>query len=692
MTGLLRKWGLGVELDFNGDRAQARMTRTARAVVALKQGYEQLGKAAGGIAAGLGKIGMAMAPLGLGFGYLASQASSLAADLEGQQLTMRVLLGDNEKAAALMGKIRDYAAATPFAEGDLIEGSKRLLRLTGSNVDANMDLLKLVSTMSALNPGKSVVDATEAVLDATSGGGFERMKEFGITMRADDFKAAGQAGGKEWGDAIVASLQQRMTDVTHGVDIVGELSRTFSGRLSTLKDAASNVLREVGIAINAEVGPMLEGWTTGISSMVPVFKGAALELIGIVKGLVARAQPYLEVARSLWEAMGTKGQQSLVLVAMGVSGLVAALAPLAGVVGVIGLVGSGLVTVGGALLELAVPEALAVIAGIGLALGWLAGAAFVLFEVFKRDGEGPLGFLIRLGSAVQTFLIDRFEVAKTLVAAFAAGFGDSFGGVGAAIERIKPPILDLWDRLSKLFGFMQGGAGESADTWAFVGEVLGYVANVLVDKIAAGIELVVAVVDVLTTTFGPLILAVFKFMDGLIGLVTGSKSAGDAISQMIGAVVYMIVGLINGAFSLVLGAIEIVLRQVAMLITGLPGGKALLDATGGLGADALAGARQSFSDDVTAAIGRIGEASTAREGAKAASTNVTVNPGETTVQANVTTSVQVDSKEVARANGKAAVKAGQRQGRELPHHQAGRVLRGNGTVTPLRPYEILPTT
>lgn len=694
MTGLLRKWGLGVELLFDAGRSMVQMTRATKAVAALKTGYEALGTSASRARDGLAKIGLGLAPLGIGFGVLAHQASGLAATLEGQQLTMRVLLGSQEKAAQLMAQIRDYAAATPFEQGDLIDGSKRLLKLTGDNVDANMDLLKLVSQMAALNPDRSFGDAAEALIDAAAGTGFERIKEmsFFTGMGAEDFKHLGKPGGKAWADGVIASFRQQVQDKLKGGDLVAELGQTFTGRMSTLVDSFNNALLPVGEALNKQLGPLLPEFGAKIAAFTPVLVGAAERLIGIVQGLAVEARPYLDMLAALWDRLGAGGQENMVLAVMAVGALVAALAPLGGAAAALGLVVSGIASLVSAIAPLIGPEALAVLGGIVAALGAVAAAAFLVFEVFKRDGEGPLDFLIRVGSAVQDFLISRFERAQVLAQAAGAAFMQSFGGVQGAIEQVRPPIMALWDRLAGLFGFMQGGAGEQVDTWRMIGTVLGVVADLLVNQVAKGIEFVTAVVDVLTTTFGPLVLAVWSFMDGLLGLVTGSMDAQDAIDKMLASVVSIVIATINAVFSLLLGAVELILRQIAMMIVSLPGGKALLDASGNLGADALAGARQSFSDMITEAVGNVAQAGTTREGerAKASSPTVNVAAGDTTVQANVTTEVKVNDREIARAAGAAQVKAGQRQGKHLPSQQRGRVLRGNGTVTPLQPFETIP--
>src|SRR5687768_13469173 len=124
---LFRKWGFGAELIFEGGRATAEMGRAQQAVIALRGSFGKLQEAGGRVSAGLSAIGTLLAPVGLGLGFAANQASSLAGNLEAQKLTMRVLVGDLAEANRLLQMIHDHAAESPFTEGQLIEGSKRLL-------------------------------------------------------------------------------------------------------------------------------------------------------------------------------------------------------------------------------------------------------------------------------------------------------------------------------------------------------------------------------------------------------------------------------------------------------------------------------------------------------------------------------------------------------------------------------------
>lgn len=166
------------------------------------------------------------------------------ADLERARTTFNVLVGDTRKAAQLIAEVRKYAAETPFGESELIEGSKRLLRLTGQNAEQNMKLLKLAGQMAAINPSKTIDEAVEAILDA-EGMEFERLKEFGIKLKSDDVKRA-KKRGETLGQAALRGFEEQLTKQTGGRDVVGALGGTFAGQVSTLSDGVSEAIRKAG--------------------------------------------------------------------------------------------------------------------------------------------------------------------------------------------------------------------------------------------------------------------------------------------------------------------------------------------------------------------------------------------------------------------------------------------------------------
>lgn len=165
-------------------------------------------------------------------------------ELEQQQITFNTLLGDVEKAEGLLGNIREFAASTPFAQGDLIQGSQRLLQHTQDNVDENERLLEVAANMAALQPERTVADAAQALTGAATGR-LRGLRGFGINLSMDDVRAA-QRDGEELGDAAVRAAVESFDELTDGEDLVGALSESFSGRLSTLRDNFRETMRLAG--------------------------------------------------------------------------------------------------------------------------------------------------------------------------------------------------------------------------------------------------------------------------------------------------------------------------------------------------------------------------------------------------------------------------------------------------------------
>ena len=73
---LLRKWGFGAELSFEGRRAVRDMGVAQAAATRLRASFEGIRSGAGSIRSGMTGIGLALAPVAAGFGLLTTKASS----------------------------------------------------------------------------------------------------------------------------------------------------------------------------------------------------------------------------------------------------------------------------------------------------------------------------------------------------------------------------------------------------------------------------------------------------------------------------------------------------------------------------------------------------------------------------------------------------------------------------------------
>jgi hypothetical protein len=716
MSELLKQWGLGAEVQWDSSDAERGMRGTNRLTQNVKLGFERLKAAGAQVAGGLAKITLAVTPLGIAFGFAAKRGSRLASDLEAQKLTMRVLLGDAAKAEDLINRIRLEAAATPFAEGDLIEGSKRLLRLSGDNVDRNVELLGVMETMAALNPTKNITDAVEALLDATSGGGFERLKEFGITMRADDFTAAGKSGGAAWSEAVISEIQRKMEEATRGEDLVGALSRTFAGRVSTAKDAVSNMLREVGIVINERIGPLFEPFTRRMTQLtedvVPAMEMLADKIEAVVRDQVA---PVLARMGAMWDGMGSEGRQNILAMVGAVGALSAAMPLMAAAIGpallalsggaqVVGAVGpllglgaGGAAAAGaggaGAAAGVSLSSMLAPLAALVVVLAAIAVAVVTVFGVFKKEGEGPLAFVGRmlvLFHDLWTQIVDVYAPAATH---FMTTFRYALGGALVnALNDVEGPLRRLFVKLDELFALMLLGE-ESARMWRFLGTTMGMSLGWVIEVAARMIGFLINLADVWGTVLGPLMVALREVILGILDLVSGAGSAEAALGRILRGIVGLFAAAIGGIANLLLGSVEQVLLIIAGVIESIPGAKAILGDdgfNGNLGANALGRVRHNISDEITSTILGMDVAQLRAQRAERRQRLDDRRDQPLEVQIDQTTHVEVADREVARATGSAAVRSGERgSGPSLPGAQRGRVLRNGGTVTDLRPAEAM---
>lgn len=690
MAGLLQKWGLGAELEFRDGRARVAMGRTLEAVRSLRSGLVGLSQQASQAFGGLGQAGLAIAPIAAGAGLLLRRATQLASTFEQQQQVMRLLVGDVGQADALLASLVQRASTTPFAQGDLIEGSKRLLRLTGQNVDQNLELMDLMMTMAALNPTKNVTDAVEALLDATSGGGFERLKEFGVTLRAADFQM--QAGEAGFAEAVTGALMDAIQRQTRGADVVGALGQTFSGRMSSLVDAVDNALRPLGERINARLGPAIE-------QVIAFLDGSRDKFVQAVDAVIAKGdelwtrfgRPFVRRVRAAWEALGTEGQVALLTAGAGVAALVTALAPLASALGVVGFAVSGIASAVSAVASVGLSAELLPLAAVAVvvaaAVGMLAAA---LISGFAQPGESAMQTVTRV-------LAGFVEQGRALWTEFgpglsdlAVGFAEAFGG--DVSRMVRELGVQLYALIGSAMEFIAVLAPDQAAVsyWRTLGRVIGHIAAGPFVLLGEALKFVVAVLDIGRSMMEPFLAAVIALAVGFGSLVDGSMTFGQAFTFVMQGLAGVIVGFFNIFASAFLGVAELIMRAVSVLIAAYPGLSALLGIEGSFGADAIAQLRRSLSRQLTEATLGVDLAAGRRDAAAAdaAAAPVVVDDQRTTEVA-VTTSVAVDSQEVARATGASAVRASERGiGPPLAAPARGRVLRGGLEVSRLSPTEV----
>jgi hypothetical protein len=183
---------------------------------------------------------------GLGLGRLGQATLGAAATWETQAVSMEHWLGGNKAAAAqVTAWLERFAAATPFEMSDLFPAMSRAIGITGGNVAVSQRLVKLAADMAGLTPGKTVLDAMEALADAQMGE-FERLREFQMKMTQEQMKALGGFEG------FLLAAEGRFAGGA------AKLAGTSVGLISTITDNIKNLFRAAGTGMLEAIKPRLQ--------------------------------------------------------------------------------------------------------------------------------------------------------------------------------------------------------------------------------------------------------------------------------------------------------------------------------------------------------------------------------------------------------------------------------------------------
>ena len=178
--------------------------------------------------------------------------SSLDAAMEMENFSTRMLVAFNDPglAKSMLGWAKNFADATPFETGETIDATVRL-KLYGLEAKK---WLPLVGDMAGAM-GKKVTDGVEAVADAISGGGLERLKEFGINsvrLLANGAMKSPTGEGVYYGtakaiDALKGAIEKIIkTDFGGGM---AKMAQTATGKLSTFRGALWSLRVMIGQAM-----------------------------------------------------------------------------------------------------------------------------------------------------------------------------------------------------------------------------------------------------------------------------------------------------------------------------------------------------------------------------------------------------------------------------------------------------------
>ncbi len=187
-------------------------------------------------------------------------------------------------------KMRKYAVDTPFGDTEVISAGRRAVNVMGGDLKDAEDLVHIAGDMAALNPGKTIMQAMEALADMKTGE-MERMKEFGLKISAKQFKGL---VGKGESDDLTEEEQTKAYRILmdHKLKTMfgggaKKLSDTTTGKWNTLTGTISSGLADMGTMF----GP---GTKTALEKTIKAVEEALPKLMEAIKPVAAAFNAFVE--------------------------------------------------------------------------------------------------------------------------------------------------------------------------------------------------------------------------------------------------------------------------------------------------------------------------------------------------------------------------------------------------------------
>ena len=225
------------------------------------------------------------------------------ATMESYLTNFKVMLGNEELAAAKLSELRKMAASTPFALSDLTEGTQILLQF-GIAADDTTDVLKQLGDISLGNADKlqtlvraygKMSSAKKVTLENVNmmiDAGFNPLNQIcdatGESM-SDLYKRI--SDGRVSFEELQYAVQAATSEGGQFYNGMLEASQTFSGRMSTLKDNVAALTGELTSGLFAALGDLVVKLNDVVTSFLDSDEKMAQlkDTIGIAASVVAAA-------------------------------------------------------------------------------------------------------------------------------------------------------------------------------------------------------------------------------------------------------------------------------------------------------------------------------------------------------------------------------------------------------------------
>lgn len=239
---------------------------TARlSVKKLRDEYEAFREEGGGTAETMGLLTDKMKEMGamlvggMGLKELASKVISVRAEFESMETSLKVLLGGNEERLNnIMGKIKEYALASPLNTKDMV-GAVQMMTSFGIEAEKSIDYLKAIGDISMGDSGKfnSLALAFSQMSSAGKlmGQDLMQMVNQGFNPLEEISRKTGKSIGELKNEMSKGAITSKMVQdafisaTSAGGKFYGmasEGAKTLNGQISMLQESFDNMFNEIG--------------------------------------------------------------------------------------------------------------------------------------------------------------------------------------------------------------------------------------------------------------------------------------------------------------------------------------------------------------------------------------------------------------------------------------------------------------
>ena len=239
---------------------------TARlSVKKLRDEYEAFREEGGGTAETMGLLTDKMKEMGamlvggMGLKELASKVISVRAEFESMETSLKVLLGGNEERLNnIMGKIKEYALASPLNTKDMV-GAVQMMTSFGIETEKSIDYLKAIGDVSMGDAGKfnSLALSFSQMSSAGKlmGQDLMQMVNAGFNPLEEISRKTGKSIGELKNEMSKGAITSKMVQdafisaTSAGGKFYGmasEGAKTLNGQISMLQESFDNMFNEIG--------------------------------------------------------------------------------------------------------------------------------------------------------------------------------------------------------------------------------------------------------------------------------------------------------------------------------------------------------------------------------------------------------------------------------------------------------------